>query len=114
MCAGWQRIVPLAITIQFILVGLGVMRDEDAVKAMSRSGDPGEILRGPVYYGVVFVILTVLFWLDHPAGVIALSLLCAGDGVRGDLGRKYGRNACPGTIQKPGSAVLRSCWADIC
>ena len=38
-------VVPLAITLQFLLVGTGVIKDESAVKAMSRSGDPREILR---------------------------------------------------------------------
>lgn len=88
-------LVPLSITVQFILVGLGMLKDDDAVKAMSRSGDPREILRGPVYYGVVFVALTLVFWLDHPAGVIALSLLCAGDGAAEIVGRKYGGSTLP-------------------
>src|SRR4051794_34887096 len=40
-------LIPLAITVQFALVGLGVWRDPAAVKAMSRSGNRKEILRGP-------------------------------------------------------------------
>ena len=47
-------LVPLAITIQFVLVGTGVIRDPAAVEAMSRSGERQEILRGPLYYGIVF------------------------------------------------------------
>lgn len=45
-------LVPLVITIQFALVGLGIVKDEAAVKAMSRTGDPREILRGPLFYGI--------------------------------------------------------------
>ena len=41
-------LVPLLITVQFILVGVGVIKDEAAVKAMTRSGNPREILRGPL------------------------------------------------------------------
>jgi phytol kinase len=41
-------LVPFAITIQFALVGLGLMKDEASVKAMSRTGDRREILRGPL------------------------------------------------------------------
>ena len=52
-------LVPLSITLQFALVGLGIMKDQAAVEAMSRSGDRREILRGPLYYGIVFVLLTV-------------------------------------------------------
>ena len=65
-------LVPLAITLQFALVGLGIMKDEASVKAMSRTGDPREILRGPLYYGIMFVALTVLFWKDSPVGMTAL------------------------------------------
>jgi len=43
-------LVPLAITAQFVLVGLGVLKDPAAVQAMTRTGDPREILRGPLYY----------------------------------------------------------------
>jgi len=39
-------LVPLATTIQFALVGLGVIHDDAAVKAMSRTGVRQEIRRG--------------------------------------------------------------------
>ncbi len=62
----WARwcaaLVPLGITAQFFLVGTGVIKDEAAVKAMTRTGDPREILRGPLYYGVIFVVCTLVFW----------------------------------------------------
>jgi phytol kinase len=83
-------LVPLAITIQFFLVGMGIMKDQAAVEGMSRSGDPKEILRGPLYYGIVFVILTVLFWKDSPVGIIALMLLCGGDGLADIVGKRWG------------------------
>jgi len=38
--ARWLAVlVPLAITIQFAMIGLGILKDEASVKAMSRSGD---------------------------------------------------------------------------
>jgi phytol kinase len=80
-------LVPGMITVQFALTGLGVIKDEASVKAMSRSGDPKEILRGPLYYGIMFVALTILFWKDHPAGVVALMVLCGGDGIADLVGR---------------------------
>jgi phytol kinase len=81
-------LVPFAITIQFALVGLGVMKDEASVKAMSRSGDRREILRGPLFYGIVFVILTLVYWKDSPIGILALMLMCGGDGLADILGRR--------------------------
>ena len=50
-------LVPLGITAQFLLVGTGIMKDPAAVKAMSRTGDRREILRGPLFYGIAFIIL---------------------------------------------------------
>ena len=81
-------LVPLLITIQFILVGTGLMKDESAVQAMTRNGNPKEILRGPLLYGIVFVGLTVLFWKDSPIGITALMLMCGGDGVADIVGRR--------------------------
>ena len=80
-------LVPFAITMQFVLVGLGVMRDEAAVKAMSRTGDRREILKGPLFYGIVFVLLTLLYWQDSPIGMTALMLMCGGDGLADIMGR---------------------------
>lgn len=88
-------LVPLAITIQFILVGLGIIRDEAAVQAMTRTGDRREILKGPLYYGLIFVIMTILFWYDRPTGIVALMLMCGGDGLADILGRRYGKTKLP-------------------
>jgi phytol kinase len=88
-------LVPFAITIQFALVGLGIMKDEASVKAMSRSGDRREILRGPLFYGIIFVILTLLYWKTSPIGIIALMLMCGGDGLADILGRRVVSSRLP-------------------
>lgn len=85
-------IVPLLITIQFILIGVGVIKDEASVKAMSRTGDRREILLGPLFYGVVFVTLTLIYWKDSPIGIIALLILCGGDGFADIIGNRFGTN----------------------
>jgi phytol kinase len=79
--------VPLLFTVQFALIGLGVVKDEASVKAMSRTGDRREILRGPLFYGIIFVVMTLIFWKDNPIGMIALMLMCGGDGLADILGR---------------------------
>ena len=81
-------LVPFAITLQFALVGLGVMKDEAAVQAMSRTGDRREILRGPLFYGIMFVVLTIAYWKDSPIGIIALMMMCGGDGIADVIGRR--------------------------
>lgn len=81
-------LVPFAITVQFALIGLGIIKDEASVKSMSRTGDPKELLRGPLFYGIAFVVLTIAFWLDSPVGIVALMLMCGGDGIADVVGRK--------------------------
>lgn len=94
--ARWfAALVPLAITAQFLLVGLGILRDPAAVQSMSRTGDRREILRGPLYYGIVFVICTVVFWIHSPAGITALMLMCGGDGLADIVGRRWGKVKLP-------------------
>jgi len=93
-------LVPGLISVQFLLVGLGVIQDPAAVEAMSRSGERREILRGPLFYGLVFVILTVVYWKDSPIGILALMLMCGGDGLADILGRRYGRLKLPWNADK--------------
>jgi phytol kinase len=54
---------------------------------MSRSGDRREILRGPLFYGIVFVVMTLVYWKTSPIGMVALMLMCGGDGMADILGR---------------------------
>ena len=97
--ARWlAALVPFAITVQFALVGLGVIKDEAAVKAMSRTGKAVEILRGPLFYGIVFVLLTLIFWKNSTVGLAALMMLCGGDGVAG----RQSWLSCTGFQLRPG------------
>jgi len=101
-------LVPFAITAQFLLVGVGVMKDPAAVQAMTRTGDPREILRGPLYYGIVFVACTLAFWRHSPIGILALMLMCGGDGLAEIVGRRFGRAQLPFSPRKSwaGSAAM--------
>lgn len=96
----WAALVPLVITIQFALIGFGILKDEASVKAMSRTGDPKEILRGPLYYGIMFVVLTVVYWKDSPIGIIALMMMCGGDGIADIVGRKFESAKLPWSKEK--------------
>jgi phytol kinase len=108
----WARwcaaLVPLGITAQFFLVGIGVVKDEAAVKAMTRNDDRREILKGPLYYGLVFVACTLLFWRQSPVGILALMLMCGGDGLADVVGRRWGRVKLPFSPAKSwiGSAAM--------
>lgn len=98
-------LVPGLITVQFALIGLGIVKDDASVKAMSRNGDPGEILRGPLYYGIMFVLITVLFWKDSPIGIVALMMMCGGDGIADVVGRSF---KSPKLFHSPDKSVAGS------
>ncbi len=99
-------IVPLGITLQFFMVGAGIIKDKAAVDAMARNGDRREILRGPLYYGIVFVVLTLTFWLDSPVGIIALMVLCGGDGFGDVIGKRITSRALPWSPRKTWAGSL--------
>jgi len=93
-------LVPGLITVQFVLVGFGIINDEAAVQAMSRTGDRREILRGPLFYGIIFVVLTIAYWKDSLIGMVALMLMCGGDGLADVIGRKFGKRKLPWASSK--------------
>lgn len=99
--ARWfAAVVPASLTAVFAVIGLGILKKDDFVTAMSRTGDPRELLRGPLMYGVVFVTVTLLFWKSSPVGVILLMLLCGGDGLADVVGRRLGAVKLPGQRAK--------------
>jgi phytol kinase len=93
-------LVPLVITLQFVLVGTGIIQDEAAVKAMSRTGDRREILRGPLFYGIAFILITLLYWKDSPIGIPALMIMCGGDGIADIVGRRARSPKLPWSSKK--------------
>ena len=93
-------LVPLVITAQFALVGTGLIKDEPAVKAMSRTGDRSEILRGPLFYGIMFVAMTLLYWKDSLIGIPALMMMCGGDGIADIVGRRVRSPKLPWSPEK--------------
>lgn len=102
----FAALVPLGITLQFFLVGVGVIKDEAAVAAMARHGDRREILRGPLFYGIVFVVLTVVYWLDSPIGIVALMILCGGDGLADIIGKRFPGRQLPWSPRKTWAGTI--------
>ncbi len=87
-------VVPFLIVLQLGLVGLGWMKDDSSVKAMARTGGKNELLKGPFFYGLVFVLLTVIYWKSIKA-IIPLMILCGGDGLADLIGSKFGSVTLP-------------------
>jgi phytol kinase len=88
-------LVPVSNGVRLLVYGLGVLKDDGLVQSVSREGDPRELLRGPLYYVAVLVFSTVLFWRDSPVGVMALAMMCGGDGVADIVGRRFGASKLP-------------------
>jgi phytol kinase len=99
-------LVPLVITVQFALVGTGVLKDEAAVKAMSRTGDRHEILRGPLFYGIMIIAVTLLYWKDSLIGIPALMMMCGGDGIADIVGRRVDSSRLPWSPEKSVAGTL--------
>ena len=93
-------LVPLVITLQFALVGLGLIKDEAAVKAMSRTGDRREILRGPLLYGIAIIAMTLIYWKDLLIGIPAMMIMCGGDGIADIVGRRIKSAKLPWSREK--------------
>ena len=62
----------------------------------SKDACRSELLRGPLYYVLVLMAATTTYWRESPVGVVAMSLMCGGDGLADVVGRRLGRgNALP-------------------
>jgi len=91
-------IVPLLFVLQFITIGMGVIKNESFVASMSRSGDPRELLQGTLYYAIVMVLMT-WFWFyvpstgisnANPTALLIIGCISGGDGLADIIGRKFG------------------------
>ncbi len=91
-------IVPLLFVLQFITIGMGVIKNESFVASMSRSGDPRELLQGTLYYSIVMVLMT-FFWFyvpstgisnANPTALLIIGCVSGGDGLADIIGRKFG------------------------
>jgi phytol kinase len=99
-------LVPLLITVQFALVGTGILKDEAALKAMARTGDRREILRGPLFYGIMFVVITLIYWKNSFIGIPALMMMCGGDGIAEIVGRRVHSAKLPSSPNKSVAGML--------
>jgi phytol kinase len=57
---------------------------------------------------VVFVVCTILFWRNSPIGILALMMMCGGDGLADVIGRRFGAVKIPFNKEKSfaGSAAM--------
>ncbi|KAF5192776.1 Phytol kinase 1 protein [Thalictrum thalictroides] len=80
---------------RLVVNGLSLATDEGLVKSVTREGNPKELLRGPLYYVLMLITSAVLFWRESPVGMIALAMMCGGDGFADIIGRRFGSVKIP-------------------
>ena len=101
----FASVIVLGMTLKFVLIGIGLIIDEDAVNSISRTGNKADLLKGPVMYGLAFVIGTLLFWQECRSCII-FGVLCFGDGFAELFGRKYGNWKLPWSKDKSWAGSL--------
>jgi len=102
-----SSITPALNGLSLYLAGSQTVEDERFVSAISRSGNPTELLRGPLYYTIVLTMVTLFLWRESLISVAIVSIMCGGDGLADILGRSLGKDlplpwnpqkSWPGTI----------------
>ncbi len=82
--------VPLLFFGTFLFKGYRGSSDDPDVKTMSRTGDPRELLKGPLYFTIIMMIAgTILF--GSYAGMFMMAIVGWGDGIAPYIGKKYGK-----------------------
>ncbi|OVA19459.1 Phosphatidate cytidylyltransferase [Macleaya cordata] len=87
--------VPLVNCVRLVINGLSLTTDEGLVKSVTREGNPKELLKGPLCYVLILILSAVIFWRDSPVGIMALAMMCGGDGIADIIGRRFGKLKIP-------------------
>ncbi|WKA01258.1 hypothetical protein VitviT2T_019546 [Vitis vinifera] len=96
----FASLVPVVNCLRLVIYGLSLATDEGLIKSVTREGKPEELLRGPLYYVLILLVCTMVFWRESPIGVISLSMMCGGDGIADIMGRRFGSLKLPYNQQK--------------
>ncbi len=95
----FAAVVPLMFVVLFYAIGSGKMKNEAFVNSMSRSGDASELLKGTLYYSILVLLVTLLWFYVPAAGIaaatpnaiIVMGCLAGGDGLADIVGRRFGK-----------------------
>ncbi|MHA1942579.1 MAG: diacylglycerol/polyprenol kinase family protein [Candidatus Hodarchaeales archaeon] len=89
LSAMFNIIVPALFFATFLFKGFNATSEDKDVKTMTRTGDPKELLKGPLYFTIVMMVAGTLF-LDTWVGVFMMAIVGWGDGIAPYIGKKYG------------------------
>ena len=82
----WGSSVPFISSIYLIF------KKNNLKKAISRSGNSNELLKGPLIYTIILTYITFYYWLHNIIGILTMLQLSVGDGFADIIGRKYGKH----------------------
>jgi phytol kinase len=57
-------------------------------------------LRGPLFYGLIFIAVTLIYWKDSLIGIPALMILCGGDGIADIVSQRIKSPSLPWSREK--------------
>lgn len=100
----FAAVVPIIFMLLFLGIGSGMVKNEEFVRTMSRSGDHRELLKGTLFYTIIMIVGAVLFWyvpvdianvpqfsIFIPTALLVFGPLAGGDGFADIIGRKWGK-----------------------
>ncbi len=88
----YLNIAPAAIWFVLLIIkGFTASPDDDAVKTMTRTGDRQELLKGPLYFTMVMILMGTLMFEQYTAAV-TMGILGFGDGLAPLFGKYWGKH----------------------
>jgi len=78
-------------TLLFLIKGLTAGPEDTAVKTMTRTGNPKELLLGPLFFTLAMEFIGILYFMTE-AGVVTMGYLGWGDGLSAWIGSRYGKH----------------------
>uniref|UniRef100_A0A453SP96 phytol kinase n=1 Tax=Aegilops tauschii subsp. strangulata TaxID=200361 RepID=A0A453SP96_AEGTS len=113
-CTVLRGVVPFLNCVRLLAYGLSFYSDEALVKSVTREGKREELLRGPLYYVIVLLIIVLVFWRDSPIGIVSLSMISGGDGFADIVGRRFGSLKLPFNDKKSWVGVAQCSYLGSC
>ena len=70
--------IPTLAGVYYLLLFLGLIKNENELKMMKRDGEQKENLSAPMEYGFVMGFLGLVFWKNSPIALTAIAATCCG------------------------------------
>ena len=83
-------VVPFLFFLTFLLKGTRGSPDDKDVKTMTRTGDPRELLKGPLYFTIVMMVAGTILYGTY-AGMLMMAIVGWGDGIAPYIGQRWGK-----------------------